>query len=250
VRTDRIAATGTALALALAIASCGSTASTAGSGATTTNASPTPAAGESTGVPSLPSLPQAGLAVQTTTGVKLVDLEGKELAHLDGYTLTINWRPDQTVSVQDPLKQRLALDPATNTLVPASEPPPQQPSDWPTIPPPPPTADVTVVNGHWASVVPSPDGQTLLGQWSGECEVPAAFFIPNDGEARSVWAPNWPEAQDTLALGWAPDGRAVIFLMGDFGCGEPAPDEGVYLVDLNRNKQFVISTSAAQLWHH
>jgi hypothetical protein len=35
--------------------------------------------------------------------------------------------------------------------------------------------------GHWRSVERSPDGRTLLLQWTAECEVPVAYFAQADG---------------------------------------------------------------------
>ena len=35
--------------------------------------------------------------------------------------------------------------------------------------------------GHWSGGYLSPDGRTLLAQWSAECEVPFAFFVSSRG---------------------------------------------------------------------
>jgi hypothetical protein len=52
--------------------------------------------------------------------------------------------------------------------------------------------------GHWADAWLSPDGSTLLAQWSAECEIPIAFFVdaeggsmrPVTGEQRWAQAPS------------------------------------------------------------
>ena len=38
--------------------------------------------------------------------------------------------------------------------------------------------------GSWYSALPSPDGGTLLAQWTGECEIPFAYFVPLDTRKR------------------------------------------------------------------
>lgn len=81
--------------------------------------------------------------------------------------------------------------------------------------------------GHWRYALPSPDGRWVLAQWSGECEVPVAYLFPAAG------GPGRPVAgagRETIAIGWAPDGRAIVgFWPGACGAGSERP--GTYLVD-------------------
>jgi hypothetical protein len=83
--------------------------------------------------------------------------------------------------------------------------------------------------GHWEYALPSPDGSRLLAQWSGECEVPAAYFASADGS--EVWpvvgGPTLADVPESRGLGWATDGRAVVHLMSGV-CGE-GRRPGVYL---------------------
>jgi hypothetical protein len=86
--------------------------------------------------------------------------------------------------------------------------------------------------GHWRWALPSPDGQWILGQWSGECEAPTAFFVPiTGGEPKTVdGMATIGDGVESMGLGWASDGRAIVQLRGD-ACGAGADVPGTYLVD-------------------
>jgi hypothetical protein len=67
----------------------------------------------------------------------------------------------------------------------------------------------------------------VLAQWSGECEIPTAYLFPAGGD------PGRPVADadlETSAVGWTPDGRAVIGIWPG-ACGAASPQPGTYLVD-------------------
>ena len=77
--------------------------------------------------------------------------------------------------------------------------------------------------GHWAKAFLSPDGKTFLAQWSAECEIPAAFFVPvRGGTPRVVTGEaDWAKAPQSVADGWTEDGRAIVEVSrGD--CGLPS----------------------------
>ena len=97
---------------------------------------------------------------------------------------------------------------------------------------PPGTVHDGVQIGHWAQAWLSPDGTTLLAQWSAECEVPIAFFVDAwSGTMRPVTGEKiWSEAPQSVAIGWAADGRARVRLP-DGACGSSAAEPGVYLID-------------------
>lgn len=89
------------------------------------------------------------------------------------------------------------------------------------------------VPGHWRWAAASPDGETILAQWSGECEVPKAFFVDADGGSpRSVTGPysRTEPPVNSVALGWTTDGRAIVFVPELPGCGHSL-DSGVFLID-------------------
>jgi hypothetical protein len=85
--------------------------------------------------------------------------------------------------------------------------------------------------GHWAKAYLSPDGKTLLAQWSAECEVPRAFLVPvRGGTPRVVTGEaDWGKAHPSVADGWTEDGRAIVEVWsGD--CGAAAKHARIYLV--------------------
>jgi hypothetical protein len=82
--------------------------------------------------------------------------------------------------------------------------------------------------GHWRYAIESGSG-AILAQWSGECEVPTAYWIDEDGTTRIVTGESdVSTAPESVALGWTPTGRAVVFLPHG-GCGAGAESPGVYL---------------------
>src|SRR5690606_21212130 len=109
--------------------------------------------------------------------------------------------------------------------------------------------------GHWSWVLPSPDGRRALAQWSGECETSTAFVVDVESGALSTVTGEtgaaWSDAPSTAALGWAPDGRAIVSFV-ETECGLAAPDPGAYLVDLASGERELIvtagSTDVVQLW--
>ena len=91
---------------------------------------------------------------------------------------------------------------------------------------------LNMVHGHWRDAWLSPDGTTLLAQWSGECEVPTAFFVPAaGGHLRPVTGErDWRNSPESVGGGWARDGRARVALLGG-ACGVGHPEPGEYLID-------------------
>ena len=100
--------------------------------------------------------------------------------------------------------------------------------------------------GHWRWALPSPDGRMVLAQWSGECEVPTAFFVPANGvEPRTVTGDEEVGgATESLGLGWAPDGRAAVQLLGG-ACGSGVDVPGVYLVDPANGERTLVRAAAS-----
>jgi hypothetical protein len=104
------------------------------------------------------------------------------------------------------------------------------------IPSPGPTATASDAGrvGHWAWAALSPDGLTLLGQWSAECEVPIAFFMPaKGGKPRVVTGEeDWAASPTSVALGWSTDGRAIVLFPSASPCGT-AGKAGLYLIGID-----------------
>ena len=81
--------------------------------------------------------------------------------------------------------------------------------------------------GRWTMLLLSPDTRTYLGQWSGECEIQTAYFVPAaGGEARPLSEYARGSAQ-SVALGWVGAKARVRFPRGR----PPEQEPGVYLVD-------------------
>jgi hypothetical protein len=105
--------------------------------------------------------------------------------------------------------------------------------------------------GHWESARVSPDGRTVLAQWSAECEVPIAFILPVAGGALRPVAGTLHDPVDSIALGWSPEGSAVVSLPS-LGCGGGYDGPGVYLVSTAAKPLRAIvkgrDIRGAQLW--
>jgi hypothetical protein len=106
--------------------------------------------------------------------------------------------------------------------------------------------------GHWAWAALSPDGTTILAQWSAECEVPIAFLVDvGGGSPRPVTGEgDWAKSPESVALGWTTDGRALVFLPKGPACGSGVNAPGVYAYSrigdgklLMRSKQSPIEAS-------
>ena len=89
--------------------------------------------------------------------------------------------------------------------------------------------------GRWQSAQLSPDGKTLLAQWTAECEIPVAFFVPL---ATRKPRPVAPVRYETVAVAWNADGRAGVFFNGG-ACGAGLERPGLYLVSLDGEREFV-----------
>jgi hypothetical protein len=81
--------------------------------------------------------------------------------------------------------------------------------------------------GYWRKLFVSPDGKTLLAEWSGECELPTAFFVPTVGGRPRPVTTEWQTSRGSQALGW--DGRRARVLLPRGVTSSRRP--GVYLVD-------------------
>jgi hypothetical protein len=96
--------------------------------------------------------------------------------------------------------------------------------------------------GHWRSVALS--GGWLLAQWSGECEVPAAFLV----DARTGRTTEVAGGVEALALGWAGDAALVSLLHGACGRGMERP--GLYAIRGDRARLLhpLARAARAALW--
>jgi hypothetical protein len=99
--------------------------------------------------------------------------------------------------------------------------------------------------GGWVGGYLSPGGKTLLMQWSAECEVPFAYFVPaRGGMPRLVTGErSMADAPESIAEGWTSDGRALIELPKG-ACGEGASVPGIYFMAPNGRRTLVQRFSA------
>jgi len=101
-------------------------------------------------------------------------------------------------------------------------------------------------SGHWEHAFVSPDGSRLLLTWSGECEVPNAFFAPATGGAATpvTGQRKWADEPNSVALGWARDGRALV-VFTDAACGSGIHTPGVYAIDASGEKTLLAAGTGA-----
>ena len=163
--------------------------------------------------------------------VEFVDLDGNVLHRLPGFRLYFEWTVPGPVILRTH-REHYLLDVGAHVLRPVGSaataagfaPQSQEGLDLER------PAGAPQGSGHWNYALPSPGGTTLLGQWTGECEVPIAFFLGADGrDPRAAFGGGGLEgAAQSRGLGWTADGDAVVHLMQS-ACGH---DErlGIYTI--------------------
>lgn len=184
-------------------------------------ASPTPAS--LTG-----SLRRSGFAIGQRNGVILVGLEGRVLERLPGFELAGN-SDNRGVWLQSG-RDYFRLDPDDAALLPVARSVARARiyggSAEVNLPVPMGARYRGRVAGRWRYVVSGP-GEASLAQWSGECEVPTAFWA--EGSELLVLTTGGEElgGPESIALGWGSDGRAFAHL-GEGYCGGAADPPGIY----------------------
>jgi hypothetical protein len=177
----------------------------------------------------LPRLPSEGLVVTGGRGVVFLDLEGDVIARLPHLDLAGN-TGNPAIWLQEG-RNYYRLDVRRHRLQPvwrwvARSRMYEQPGA--DLPQPPGTRFRGMAVGRWSYEFRSPTSDVRLAQWSGECEVPHAFWIHPDGSMQLLTGEESVRgATESIALGWTPDGRAVALLLGG-ACGAGAPRPGIY----------------------
>lgn len=226
--------------IALLAATCGG--ASAPSAPVSTIEEPTGPPSAEAGLPApvrLAPLPPQGLVIGRPSSVELVDLGGRVLDRLAGFHLAYDWAVpgpvvlkshrafyllDVAAHVLRPLESRDAafraapqfqegVDPVAERYLDVERP-----------------VDALPASGFWTFALPSPDGNTLLAEWSGECENQTAFFVKADGSnPRPVTGqPGLRTAPSSSVIGWAADGAAQVFLGPGGPCGSGDALAGVY----------------------
>jgi hypothetical protein len=94
--------------------------------------------------------------------------------------------------------------------------------------------------GHWEWASFAPRGAAVLAQWSAECEVPVAFLVTGK-RMRPYGGRTMADAPESRALGWMPDGSAVVhFPVGS--CGSSFRRAGIYAVPPDGRPRFLLAT--------
>jgi hypothetical protein len=210
----------------------------------------------------LPRLPEQGVVVEDGGSVVLVDLDGRVITRLRGFELYYQRTVPGPVVLRRDRDEYFVLHVGSHTVGPltsrddASALSPQfqagfGPDADPELPYPVGTRiedQPELRSGFWAYALPSPDGSRVLAQWSGECEVPNAFFVEEGSAVTVDGYRSIVRAADSIALGWTPDGRAVVMLFGG-ACSNGIDRPGVYVFEAPGAGELMFETDgSARMW--
>ena len=186
----------------------------------------------------LPPLPARGLALETEAGVQLQTMAGRPLVTLPGLDLATDQAAAHTLVLRDRRGRLFALRGRRlerRTLQRGCR-----------------TTDVGIVVcthtirdgghivarapggiGHWVWAERSPQGDAVLAQWSAECEVPVAYRVAH-GNLRAY-------ALESVALGWLPNGDALIHFPNG-PCGGSIHVRGIYAIPRAGKPRLILRT--------
>jgi hypothetical protein len=105
-------------------------------------------------------------------------------------------------------------------------------------------------SGHWRFALLAPDGNRVLAQWSGECEVPLAYVATLQSGPPVPITGATSDAPESFALGWTRGGRALV-LLPQGSCCSGAWQPGVYAFDAPGLASLITtvpSTGLARMW--
>ncbi|MGH2809186.1 MAG: hypothetical protein ACRDKT_18120 [Actinomycetota bacterium] len=193
----------------------------------------------------LPRLPSRGFVVGGLDGVTFRNETGEILLELDDLTLVGN-HGAPGVWFRVSRRTYFRLDVIGHRLIPVGRVEAMarmyEEGPEPELRPPPGQRVHGRVAGHWRYVIPSPVGDVVLAQWSGECEHPSVYWLEGDEGPRLVIDP--PEvdvATDSIALGWSRDGLAYIHAREGY-CGGPGNPPGVYAYERPLSGSLIFET--------
>jgi hypothetical protein len=160
-------------------------------------------------------LPRRGIAVERHGGVELFSTTGQKLATLPRFSIDrATDRPGHLVVVRGRSRYLVAANGARLVRVSERRAERLRRPDDPSVPLPAPTGSRVAgeVQGQWRWMQRGPNGDTVLAQWSGECEAPTAF-LGHGGDLQPVTGErSLRGAPESFAMGWTIDGRAVVLL--------------------------------------
>lgn len=199
---------------------------------------------------SLGRLPPEGVLVSNGRGTLLIDLSGTVIERLRGFTVVGN--PGARGIWLQRSREHFRLDASRRQLTPVARKTARakmyDEGEEPGIPGPGEARVNGRVAGRWRYAYR--DGDRMLAQWSGECEIPTAYWIQDDsmrivtGETRLARAP------ESLALGWSSSGDAIV-LLGEGACGQSGNPPGIYRFTAPGQGTLVYETSryvSAGMW--
>jgi hypothetical protein len=102
--------------------------------------------------------------------------------------------------------------------------------------------------GHWERAEFAPRGNAFLAQWSAECEVPVAFLVAAE-VMRPYGGRTMRDAPSSVALGWLPNGNAVVHFPSG-ACGGAFRVPGIYEVPRVGKSRLLLRTPSrsASYW--
>jgi hypothetical protein len=173
------------------------------------------------------ALPDEGVAVDLGREVLLLDLDGRVLDRMPGYSLYFQWTvPGEVVVRQGETFFVLRVERGVFGPLPGEDAAfdldPQFQSH---VGLPRPAGAVAGV-GRWTYALPGPN-DLVLAQWSGECEVPNAMFVLPGQVPLAVTGGRSLRAPESVALGWDDRGRAIVDLREGV-CGTSFERPGIY----------------------
>ena len=209
----------------------------------------------------LPSLPERGLVRETNAGVELQTMQGRSI----GVIPRLNLAPDMATSRDLLLRDRqgglYVLDRRARRVRQVSDGPPRRRACRVTDRRA--QAELVVCKstiklrtasgmlrivarapgrvGHWERAAFAPSGNVFFAQWSAECEVPVAFIVAG-GVMRPFGGRTMSSAPSSMALGWLPNGSAVVHYPNG-ACGGAHRVPGIYAVSLSGKSTLLVRTA-------
>ena len=176
----------------------------------------------------LPWLPPQGVVVERNGGVVFVRLDGGVLAKIHGLRLANPTEAPGAILFRRGGGRWFVLDVAGSVLRPVERARADRLHEVDGHAIHLPTPPGMMVNGepagHWRFALLAPDGNRVLAQWSGECEVPRAYVATLQSGPPVPVTGATSDAPESFALGWTRGDRALVLLPeGSCGTGAGSP---------------------------
>jgi hypothetical protein len=214
----------------------------------------------------LPRLPERGLARETRAGVELQTMRGRPLGTIPRLNLAPDMATSSDLLMRDGRGSLYVLDRRARRVRRVSDGPPRRRACRVTDT----RAQLRLVVckatiklrmlsgklrvvarapsriGHWERAAFAPAGSAFFAQWSAECEVPVAFRVEN-GVMRPYGGRTYPDVPSSMALGWLPNGSAVVHFPNG-ACGGSHRAAGVYAIPRRGEPVLLVPTPRFQYY--